>query len=147
MTRRDFASGFLKWNEDLSLRKLQWVVWNHIYGLHKTDISIFLKICSVLQQYAFKLHQIYNSIETGLTWVYKPICKVCLARVYEDCAYNDLCFFLWRLIFCLHFCYYFENDLSVRKSSKNLLKSSNDFAWFLNLKLIFKIITIDKEKT
>ena len=101
MTRRDFASGFLKWNEDLSLRKLQWVVWNHIYGLHKTDISIFLKICSVLQQYAFKLHQIYNSIETGLTWVYKPVCKVCTARVHEDCTYNDLCFLCegWFFVF------------------------------------------------
>ena len=30
--------------------------------------------------------------------------------------------FLWRLIFPFIFCYYFENDLYVRKSSKNLLE-------------------------
>ena len=36
-------SGFLKWNKDLSLRKPQGVALNHIYGLNKTDVSLFFE--------------------------------------------------------------------------------------------------------
>ena len=44
MAGRDFMSGFLKQNKDLSPRKPQDVALNRICGLNKTDVSLFLKI-------------------------------------------------------------------------------------------------------
>ena len=96
MAGNEFISGFLKCNKDLSLCKPQGVALNHIYGLNKTDVSLFFEnLDSVLQQYAFELHQIYSCGETGLTCFHKPhVCKVCILWVREDCTYNDLCFFV-----------------------------------------------------
>ena len=52
--------------------------------------------------------------------------------------------FCVEVTFSLHLCYYFENDLCVTKSSKNLLET---FAWFPGIKIILKIITNDKGKS
>ena len=73
MAGRDFVSGFMKRNKDLSLRKPQGVALNRIYGLSKIDVGLFFEnLDSVLQQYLFEPHQIYNCDETGLTCVHKP---------------------------------------------------------------------------
>ena len=55
-------------------------------------------------------------------------------------------YFCMKVNFFLHFCYYFENDNDVRKSSNNLLKTSKYFSWLLDIKMVFKIITNDKRK-
>ena len=44
MAGKDFVSGFLKRNKDLSLRKPQDVPLNNIHGLNKTDVCYFLKL-------------------------------------------------------------------------------------------------------
>ena len=70
--------------EQRFMRKPQGVALNRIYGLNKTDISLFFEnLDSVLQQYAFGPDQIYNSGETGLTCVHKPhVCKVVRTMIY-----------------------------------------------------------------
>ena len=73
MAGRNFVSGFMKRNKDLSLRKPQGVALNHIYGLNKTDVGLFFEnLDSVLRHYLFEPHQIYSCDETGLTCVNKP---------------------------------------------------------------------------
>ena len=94
-------------------------LWNN-----KIDLSLFVEnLDSVSQQYAFKPHQIYSCDKTGSTCVHKPhVCKVCTIWVHEGCVYNNLCFLCEG---------YFENDLCVRKSHKNLLKTSKILLDFL----------------
>ena len=71
MAGKDFVSGFLKRNKDLSLRKPQDVALNNIDGLNKTDVCYFLKIWIVFYSNVFEPHQTYNCDETGLTCVHK----------------------------------------------------------------------------
>ena len=48
--------------------------------------------------------------------------------------------FLWRLTVPFMIFYYFENDFFVRKPSKLFWHFEEFFAWFSDIKIIFKII-------
>ena len=124
IARRDYVNTFLKRKTDLPLREPQGVALNRIYGLNKIDLSLFVEnLDSVSQQCAFKPLQIYSCDKTGSTCVHKPhVCKVCTIWLHEGCVYNNLCFLCEG---------YFENDLCVRKSHKNLLKTSKILLDFL----------------
>jgi len=75
MAGRDFVSGFLKRNPELSLRKPEGVALNRVFGLNKTSVDrYFDNLQSLLDKHNFQPHQIFNcEDESGLTCVHKPV--------------------------------------------------------------------------
>ena len=55
--------------------------------------------------------------------------------------------FVWRLIFPIIVVIILKTIFMSEKSSKNLLKTSKDFAWIPDIKFVFKLITNDKGKS
>ena len=74
MAGRDFVAGFLKRYPRLSLRKPEAVSINRVFGLNRTSINIYFdNLKTVLDQYQFQPHEIFNCDESGLTCVHKPV--------------------------------------------------------------------------
>ena len=74
MAGRDFVSGFLKCHPKLTLRKLEAVYLNLVFGLNKTSVNLYFdNLRTVLDQYSFQPHQIFNCDKSGLTCVHKPV--------------------------------------------------------------------------
>ena len=59
---------------NLSVQRQNYVSENHIFGLKKTSVNLYLhNLESVLDKHDFKPHEIFNCDESGLTCVHKPM--------------------------------------------------------------------------
>lgn len=74
MAGRYFVAGLLKRHPGLFLRKPEAVSINRVFGLNRTSINIYFdNLKTVLDQYQFQPHEVFNCDESGLICVHKPV--------------------------------------------------------------------------
>lgn len=73
MAGEDWVSGFLKRNQNISLRKPEATSLSRVVGFNKTDVDLFFgNLNQVMTANKFLSNRIYNMDETGISTVQKP---------------------------------------------------------------------------
>ena len=74
MACRDLVCGFLKHHPKLSLRRPEAVSLNQVFGLNRNSVKLYFdNLTSVMNEYTFQAHQIFNCDESGLTCLHKTL--------------------------------------------------------------------------